>query len=72
MFIQKVILSLHHLKTTIMRKTILQTGVTVKEYLTYDFGYKHIFKVKAPYLKTYPLCDGTILEYLETTIKETL
>jgi len=52
--------------------TKLDTGVVVKEHLFYNFGYSHRFKVKTPYLKTYPLCEGTILEYLETKIKETL
>jgi hypothetical protein len=53
-------------------KTTLETGVVVKESLSYDFGYKHTFKVKNPYLKKYPMCEGTVLDYLVNTIKISL
>ncbi len=55
-----------------MKTTKLETGVVVKESLSYDFGYKHTFKVSNPYLKKYPMCEGTVLEYLVNNIKETL
>ena len=53
-------------------KTTLETGVTVKESLSYSFGYKHTFKVNNPYLKRYPMCEGTVLEYLTNNLKEVL
>ena len=51
-------------------KTKLETGVVVKESLSYDLnGYKHTFKVSNPHLKKYPMCDWTVLEYLVNKIK---
>ena len=55
-----------------MVTTKLETGVITKESLSYNFGYKRTFKVDNPHLKKYPLCNGSILEYLTNNLKETI